>query len=114
MVSCRVCGESVAYVLLRMEIARCSKGHELGAWVACGNDKESHVYLRAGESPCPVCGVNTYTRMAKGVKVKCMHVGPSGPCLYPYYSWLEDGPPCHMNHLSKIVVVRHEVEAKAP
>ncbi|MCS6769557.1 MAG: hypothetical protein NZ570_03880 [Candidatus Caldarchaeum sp.] len=106
MVSCRVCGESVPYILLRMEIARCSKGHELGVWVHCGNEKESHVYLMAGDEACPYCGHKSYTRMSKGDKVKCMHVGPSGPCIHPYYRWFEDGPPCHMNHLSKTVVVK--------
>ncbi|MDW8359837.1 MAG: hypothetical protein RMK31_04530 [Candidatus Caldarchaeum sp.] len=106
MVSCRVCGESVPYILLRMEIARCSKGHELGVWVRCGNEKESHVYLMAGDEACPYCGHKSYTRMSKGDKVKCMHVGPSGPCIHPYYRWFEDGPPCHMNHLSKTVVVK--------
>ncbi|MCS7137788.1 MAG: hypothetical protein NZ941_05390 [Candidatus Caldarchaeum sp.] len=105
MVSCRVCGESVPYILLRMEIARCSKGHELGVWVRCGNEKESHVYLMSGDEACPYCGNKSYTQMSKGDKVKCMHVGPSGPCIHPYYRWFEDGPPCHMNHLSKTVVV---------
>jgi len=106
MVYCHICGEPVPYVLLRMDMPRCSKGHELGYWAACGNEEESHVYLRRGEEPCPVCGNPKAIKMKKGMKVKCLHVSPSGPCIAPYYVWLEDGPPCHMNHLTKIAVMK--------
>ncbi|MEM1945541.1 MAG: hypothetical protein QW614_01930 [Candidatus Caldarchaeum sp.] len=105
MVSCQVCGESVPYVLLRMDIPRCLRGHELGVWVHCNNQSEKHVYLKIDEGGCPYCGDKSYTRMSRGLRVKCLHTGPSGPCIAPYYSWFEDGPPCHMNHLSKIMLV---------
>ncbi len=108
MVECNVCGESVPYILLRMDIPRCPKGHELGVWVACGNEVESHVYLKADEKGCPFCGNTSYKRMVKGISVKCLNVGPAGPCIAPYYNWLEDGPPCHMNHLSKIAIVKKD------
>lgn len=103
---CPVCGESVPYALLRLDVPKCPKGHELGVWVACGNPEETHVYLKKDQSSCPYCGNTQHTAMVKGVKVKCMNVGPAGPCRFPYYVWLEDGPPCHLNHLSKIVVVK--------
>lgn len=102
---CQVCGESVPYVLLRLEQPKCVRGHELGVWVSCGNLNESHVYLSRGDEKCPYCGNKSARPMTKGTKVKCLHIGPAGPCGYPYYNWLEDGPPCHLNHLSKIMVV---------
>ncbi|MEM0336366.1 MAG: hypothetical protein QXN23_02645 [Candidatus Caldarchaeum sp.] len=104
---CDVCGESVPYLLLRLDKPRCPKGHELGVWVACGNPEESHVYLWREGMKCPYCGDEKSQPMSRGVKVKCLNMGPSGPCNYPYYTWLEDGPPCHMNHLSKIAVVKN-------
>ncbi|MCX8201458.1 MAG: hypothetical protein N3H84_05075, partial [Candidatus Caldarchaeum sp.] len=70
---CKVCGEPVPYVLLRLESPRCSKGHELGVWVSCGNPQESHVYLLKDEAKCPFCGNNSFRVMAKGTKVKCLH-----------------------------------------
>ncbi|MDW8084037.1 MAG: hypothetical protein RMI49_02400 [Candidatus Caldarchaeum sp.] len=103
---CEVCGEPIPYVLLRLDLPRCPKGHELGVWVACGNSDESHVYLRKGLARCPYCGNDSYRLMSKGMRVKCLHTGPAGPCAYPDYVWLEDGPPCHLNHLTKIAVVK--------
>jgi hypothetical protein len=109
MVTCGVCGESVPYLLLRMEMPRCTRGHELGVWVACENPSERHVYLRKeSDTACPVCGDTSYKPVARGVRVKCLHVSPAGPCAYPHYRWLEDGPPCHLNHLTKIALVTDE------
>ncbi|GBC69049.1 hypothetical protein HRbin01_00740 [archaeon HR01] len=104
MVSCPVCGERVPYSLLRVETPRCSKGHELGLWVMCGNRESSHIYLRRGESSCPVCSDGGWKKVERGTPVKCLNMSGGRPCLYPSYLWLVDGPPCHLNHLSVIVV----------
>lgn len=105
MVVCPTCGEQVAHALLRVDYPRCSKGHELGVWVACGNPEERHVYLKQGNSSCPYCGSPGYTKIEAGTPVKCMHRTEDGRwCIYPEYTWMVDGPPCHLNHLDKIVV----------
>jgi hypothetical protein len=104
MVSCPVCGERVAYNLLRVETPRCSRGHEMGLWVVCGNRDIGHIYLRYGDAACPICSDRGWSRVEKGTPVRCLNVTNGRACLYPEYLWLVDGPPCHLNHLSVIVV----------
>ncbi len=74
-------------------------------WVVCGGKGEKHVYLRAGDGKCPYCGSREYNRIDAGTPVRCMHQTENGQgCLYPRYRWMIDGPPCHLNHLTKIVL----------
>ena len=102
---CPVCREWVPHSLLRVDMPRCSKGHELGVWVMCGNKATPHVYLRSRDSACPVCSEGGWSRIEKGTRVKCMNRTGDRECLSPYYVWMVDGPPCHLNHLTVISVV---------
>ena len=113
MIVCPRCNERVPYALLRVDYPRCSKGHELGVWVMCGNEKERHIYLRNGDMRCVVCGDPRWERISVGTPVKCMHRTSDGkPCLFPEYVWMVDGPPCHMNHLSIIVVDEEKIRGR--
>jgi hypothetical protein len=41
--------------------------------------------------------------MRRGNKVKCLHTTDTGLlCSARAYVWMEEGPPCFMNHVSKI------------
>ena len=113
MIKCNVCGELVSYTLLRVDFPRCSRGHELGVWAMCGNEAEQHIYLRNGDNPCPVCGNNKWSRVERGTPVRCAHKTEDGrTCLYPEYLWMVDGPPCHLNHLTTIIVNKAKVAEK--
>lgn len=108
MVSCPVCGEWVPYSLLRVEMPRCPKGHELGVWVMCGNSSIQHIYLRSGDAKCPVCSDSRWFRLERGTRVKCLNKTDDRECLYPFYEWMVDGPPCHLNHLTQIAVANEK------
>ncbi|MEM3031928.1 MAG: hypothetical protein QXK39_03335 [Nitrososphaerota archaeon] len=77
----------------------------MGVWVMCGNPTTRHIYLRHGETACPVCSNTGWRRVEKGTRVKCLNKTGDKECLYPYYEWMVDGPPCHLNHLTQIAVV---------
>jgi len=109
MVKCQVCGETVPNVELRAEYPVCPNRHSLGMWMKCGNESESHVYLGTGDAACPVCGNASSSRVERGTPVRCLHRG----CLAPSYTWMVDGPPCYLNHLTVIAVDRAKVAAKA-
>ena len=100
---CSICGEHVNYVLLRAEYPKCGKGHELGRWVSCGNRIEQHVYLSIKENSCPYCGSQGRVGIIDGTRVKCLHLTPEGVlCVTRPFFWIREGPPCFMNHLSKM------------
>lgn len=107
MVNCVICGEKVTYVDLRMQDPKCSKGHRVGSWVKCGNKEGGHIYLTPVDGPpCPVCEDPSTGEVKEQTQVKCLHVSEyRGPCISPFYKWMVDGPPCHMNHLDKIIEV---------
>ncbi len=108
MVTCPVCKRHVDYKFLRSENPKDDMGHDLGSWVHCGNESEKHVYLRNQDSlgKCPYCNSSEFSEMKEGEKVKCLHVTDSGlSCATRPYLWMEEGPPCFMNHIDKVRLV---------
>jgi ferredoxin len=105
MVNCPVCKMHVDYKFLRSDNPRDEPGHDLGKWVHCENVSEKHVYLRNQDmkDTCPYCDSKTFAEMKNGEKVKCMHSTETGAmCQARSYSWIEEGPPCFMNHIAKM------------
>lgn len=95
----------VDYKFLRSDSPKDEQGHDLGKWVHCENDIEKHVYLRNQDTieKCPFCGSIDFAEMKNGEKVKCLHSTDAGlMCEARPYSWMEEGPPCFMNHIDKM------------
>lgn len=104
MVNCPVCKVHVDYKFLRSDNPKDELGHDLGKWVHCENEAERHVYLRNQDSlqKCPYCSSGNFSDMKEGEKVKCLHVTDTGgACTTRAYVWMEEGPPCFMNHVDK-------------
>jgi hypothetical protein len=104
MVNCPVCKRHVDYKYLRADNPRDDLGHELGRWVHCENQNEKHVYLRNQDSlsKCPYCNSSDFSDMKARDKVKCLHETDKGVvCSTRPYIWIEEGPPCFMNHIEK-------------
>lgn len=107
MVKCPVCSRHVDYKYLRTEDPKDELGHDLGKWVHCENPSEKHVYLRnsgasSSSNKCPYCGSTEFSPMHEKQRVKCLHVTESGiNCTARPYLWMEEGPPCFMNHTDK-------------
>jgi hypothetical protein len=104
MVNCPICKTHVDYKFLRSDTPKDEFGHDLGKWVHCENEVERHVYLRDQDSSqkCPYCTSSNFSDMKEGVKVKCLHVTDTGAvCTARPYIWMEEGPPCFMNHVDK-------------
>jgi hypothetical protein len=94
----------VDYKYLRAENPKDELGHDLGKWVHCENTTEKHVFLRNQDVPdkCPYCGSNEFSEMKARDKVKCLHVSDQGViCSTRPYAWIDEGPPCFMNHIEK-------------
>jgi hypothetical protein len=105
MVNCPVCKQHVDYKYLRSDFPKDENGHDLGRWVKCANTSESHVYLRNTDThdKCPYCDSTTFSEMKNGEKVKCLHKTEGGlSCTARPYVWMEEGPPCFMNHIAKM------------
>ena len=105
MATCPVCNKHVDYKYLRSENPKDEQGHDLGTWVSC--EKEKHVYLKnKNASVCPFCSDPGFVLVKAQVKVKCLHKTDTGiECPARPYIFFEEGPPCFMNHIAKIVVV---------
>jgi len=102
---CPVCHERVNNYLLRAEFPKCQNDHELGHWVFCSND-EKHVFLEYNSSACPYCGAAAVAGVGEGTKVKCLFVNVAGEtCETRPFLWIEEGPPCFMNHVGKMRLV---------
>jgi len=111
MVDCPVCKVHVSYMLLRTDHPKCPNDHELGTWMRCSGNPESHVFLENNQDDgptikgCPYCGSAVGSQVKEGTRVKCLHVTSAGSqCNTRPYDWIKEGPPCFMNHLDKIVV----------
>jgi hypothetical protein len=105
MIECPVCHDRVYNNLLREENPKCPNGHEIGRWVSCENE-EKHVYLEYKVSECPYCGNKTQNLVPEGTAVKCLHVNVAGmACITRPFLWIKEGPPCFMNHVSKMKIV---------
>ncbi|MDG6908106.1 MAG: hypothetical protein JRN20_20240 [Nitrososphaerota archaeon] len=103
LIACPKCNSHVNSVLLRSEFPRCENGHELGSWFICGNPSENHVFLALEGAKCPYCGNSSKGKMSEGMKVKCQYETSEGAkCNARPYLWIKEGPPCFMNHVSKL------------
>ncbi len=98
----------MSYTYLRTDKPHCPNGHELGTWVKCSNEKESHVFLKrdnSGDGRCPHCQSPTAAEIREGMMVKCLHTTDAGlGCITRPYVWIKEGPPCFMNHIDKMKV----------
>ena len=107
MVNCPVCSVHVNSVYLRSESPKCDNGHDLGTWVHCGNQSEEHVYLALNGAKCPFCGNPDHSTMKEGIRVRCLFVNGSGlKCTARPFLWINEGPPCFMNHVEKMSLER--------
>jgi hypothetical protein len=108
MVDCPICNLHVGYTFLRTEHPKCPGDHSLGTWVYCQNEGESHIFLQSKpKEKCPACGSESAFSMKEGMRVKCLHVTNEGlACTARPYIWIREGPPCFMNHIAKMKVVK--------
>lgn len=103
LVVCPKCNIRINSVTLRMESPKCDLNHDLGTWYNCDNATESHVFLTLDGSKCPYCGNSPKQKMTDGMRVKCLHVTAEGmACTSRPFAWIKEGPPCFMNHVSKM------------
>lgn len=106
MMICPLCKDPVYNVLLRAEFPKCQNGHDIGHWVSCANEgDEKHVYLEYKNSSCPYCGSRPDMGVPEDMKVKCLHANVDGlVCNTRPFLWIREGPPCFMNHVSKMKI----------
>ncbi|MDG6995254.1 MAG: hypothetical protein JRN52_04960 [Nitrososphaerota archaeon] len=103
LVVCPKCNSHVNSILLRSNSPKCDSGHELGTWLVCSNSEESHVYLSLEAGSCPYCGSKPKEKMSEGRRVKCLYRTLEGAmCSARSFVWIKEGPPCFMNHVSKM------------
>jgi|SRR5579872_4062699 len=104
MIQCPVCHESINNYLLRAEFPKCQNGHDIGHWVSCSNPgEEKHVYLEYEGATCPYCASAGASGVSEGAKVKCLFVNAAGgACTTRPFLWIQEGPPCFMNHVGKM------------
>ena len=107
MIECPVCRDPVFNTLLREEYPKCPNGHDIGRWATCLNaSAEKHVYLDYKKSFCPYCGSAAGENVRENTTVKCLHVNAEGlVCVTRPFRWITEGPPCFMNHVSKMKVL---------